>query len=338
MATQNRKRNVQQHFVTASYLAGFTPDGNRNSQLYIYERNGERIFRAIPDEVAKRRNYYSIPMKSGEFDDRVDVMITALEGQAMPSLKKLIARDYQLVVFERALLAHLIAFQEFRTPWARENFQKIQLRITEQQMKVAANAPGYFERLFEQLKAEGKLEASATPDGVRDALRNDRIRLKANPHAGIDTMVSTAQAIGNIYVQMRWVVLHSKGQDFLTSDTPVIRRNPGYSGGVYGGGLFAPAAEVWFPLSKRACLLICHDREMKKQFWELVEAGKMIEANALGDQLPPIVGSEVSGPLVSALNSETILNADRFIYSPFASEQVQKQFKGESNNVRVTIS
>ena len=86
MEPKTPQRNVQQHFVTASYLACFTPDGNRDSQLYIYERNTERMFRAVPDEAAKRRNYYSIPTWTGEFDDRVDEMLTALEGQAMPSL------------------------------------------------------------------------------------------------------------------------------------------------------------------------------------------------------------------------------------------------------------
>ena len=109
----NKKRNIQQHFVTAAYLAGFTPDGGRESQLYIYERNTEKMFRAIPDEAAKRRNYYSLPLPNGGFDDSVDTMLTALEGQAMPGLQKIVAGDYNLSIFERGLLAFLIAFQEF---------------------------------------------------------------------------------------------------------------------------------------------------------------------------------------------------------------------------------
>lgn len=111
------QRNIQQHYVTAAYLVGFTPEGTRDSQLYVYERNTERMFRLVADEAAKRRNYYSAPLPQGGFDDSVDTMLTALEGQAMPSLQKILAGDYSLSTFERALLAFLIAFQEFRTPW-----------------------------------------------------------------------------------------------------------------------------------------------------------------------------------------------------------------------------
>ena len=77
------KRNVQQHFVTAAYLAGFTPDAERDSKLYIYERNTEKMFRAVPDKAAKRRNYYSAPEPGGGFNDTLDRMLTAIEGQAM---------------------------------------------------------------------------------------------------------------------------------------------------------------------------------------------------------------------------------------------------------------
>ena len=107
LKSKGRKRNVQQHFVTAAYLVGFTPNTSRDSQLCVYERNSEKFFRLIPDEAAKRRNYYSIPKQEGGFHDEVDTMLTALEGQAMPSLRKLLARDYSASTFERALLAYI---------------------------------------------------------------------------------------------------------------------------------------------------------------------------------------------------------------------------------------
>ena len=109
MGTKKPQRNVQQHFVTASYLGGFTPDGDRNSQLYVYERKTEKVFRTIPDKAAKRRNYYSIPKPGGEFDDRIDEMLTKLEEQAMPSLRKLLTRDYDLSMAEARFGAEIEA-------------------------------------------------------------------------------------------------------------------------------------------------------------------------------------------------------------------------------------
>lgn len=288
MKPKRQPRNVQQHFVTAAYLVGFTPKGTRDSQLFVYERNSEKSFRLVPDEAAKRRNYYSIPQKDGGFNDVVDTMLTALEGQAMPSLQKLLSGDYELSTFERALLGYLIAFQEFRTPWARANFQKMEVSLMGQMMRVAAQAPGYLEHTLKELEADGKADGSVSADELRESLKNKKIKLVAKPHAGIDTMVSTAQSIGNIYAHMRWTVLHATEGEFLTSDAPVVRRDPGFRGGLYGGGLMSSTAEVWCPLDKRTCLLIDHDERRMSKFQELVESGKMEEAEKIRRELPPI--------------------------------------------------
>jgi hypothetical protein len=337
MKSKSKRRNVQQHFVTAAYLAGFTPEASRDSKLWVYERNSGKIFRLIPDEAAKRRNYYSIPQQDGGFNDAVDTMLTALEGQAMPSLRKLVARDYSLSTFERALLGHLIAFQEFRTPWARASFQEMELHLAKQMMRTAAQAPGYLENRLEEFKADGTLDGSVTAQEMREALRNEKIKLVARPHAGIDTMVSTAHHIGNIYTQMRWTVLHTKEAEFITSDAPVVRRDPGFRGGLYGGGLMNQTAEVWFPLCKGACLRVDHDEKRMAKFRELLESGKMEEAQAVTRELPAISGGYVKAHVVHAVNRQTIVNADRFVFAPFKSDEVSGLFKGECQNLRLVV-
>lgn len=337
-ANKKPQRNVQQHFVTAAYLAGFTPEGGRDSQLYIYERNTEKMFRSVPDEAAKRRNYYSAPLPEGGFDDTVDTMLTALEGQAMPSLQKLVARDYNLTTFERALLAFLIAFQEFRTPWTRHIFQKMQEDLTTSTMHMAANQPGYFERVFEELKAKGETDGSVTPDQLRDALRGGRIKAKAQPHADLHLIASMGQQIGNIYTRMLWTVVRAMEGEFVTSDAPVVRRDPGYKGGLYGGGLFSPTAEVWFPLSKQAVIVITHDETGEEKFFELLAAGRRDEAEAVRRQLPPIRERGARRTLVEAINQQTVTNADRFVFSPFESAEISKLLQGESQNMRMVSS
>jgi hypothetical protein len=337
-ANKKPQRNVQQHFVTAAYLAGFTPDGSRASQLYIYERNTERMFRAVPDEAAKRRNYYSAPLPEGGFDDTVDTMLTALEGQAMPSLQKLVARDYNLPTFERALLAFLIAFQEFRTPWTRQIFQKMQEDLTTSTMHMAANQPGYFERIFEELKAKGETDGSVTPDQLRDALRDGRIKAKAQPHADLHLIASMGQQIGNMYTRMQWTVVRAMEGEFVTSDAPVVRRDPGYKGGLYGGGLFSSTAEVWFPLSKQVVIVITHDEPGEDKFFELLTAGHRDEAEAVRRQLPPIRERGAKMTLVDAINHQTVTNADRFAFSPFESAEISKLLQGESQNMRMVSS
>jgi len=336
MDSKGQQRNIQQHFVTAAYLVGFTPEGRRDSNLWVYERNSGKVFRQIPDEAAKRRNYYSIPQKDGAFNDIVDTMLTALEGQAMPALQKLLAGDYKLSTFERALLGHLIGFQEFRTPWARASFQKMEVHLAQQMVQIAAQAPGYLERTLDELKAKGDVDTSVTAPQMRDVLRNGK--LVAQKHAGIDAMLTMSQTAGHFYTQMHWTVLRGTEGEFLTSDAPVVRRDTGFSGGFYGGGIASSTAQVWFPLSKRACLLITHDNERKRKFFELLENGKTKEAEAIRAELPEIVGRDIGAEGLQAVNEQTICNGDRFIFSPFQSDAISLLFKGECQNYRLVFS
>jgi|SRR6516225_8538736 len=333
---EQQQRNVQQHFVTAAYLVGFTPEDSRDSQLWVYERDSDKVFRLIPDEAAKRRNYYSIPAKDGSFNDIVDTMLTALEGQAMPVLQKLLVGDYRLSTIERALLGHLIAFQEFRTPWARASFQKMEVHLAQSMMRMAAQAPGYLERTLDELKAKGEVGASASAAEVRDYFRNSK--LVAKPHAGLDTMVTMSQTAGQAYTQMHWTVFRATEKEFLTSDAPVVRRDPGFTGGLYGGGIMSPTAQVWFPLSKKACLLITHDEERERKFFELLESGKVQEAEAIRAELPEIAERDIGAQYVHAVNEQTIRNADRFVFSPSQSDDICCLFKGECQNYRIGIS
>ena len=337
MKAKAHQRNTQQHFVTAAYLVGFTPESNRESKLWVYERNSDKTFRLIPDEAAKRRNYYSIAQKDGGFNDIVDTMLTALEGQAMPALKKLLVGDYKLSTFERALLGHLIAFQEFRTPWARASFQKMELHLAEHMMRMATQAPGYLEKTLDELKEKGEIDGSLTAAQMRNALGNKKVKLVARPHAGIDAMVSTAESAGHFYTQMHWTVFRATEGKFLTSDAPVVRRDPGLRGGFWGGGLMSSTAQVWFTLSQKACLLITHDDGRKRKFFELLEHGKIEEAKAVRAELPEISAHDINAEGVEAVNQQTIINADRFVFSPFESDEISRLFKGECQNYRIVV-
>ena len=336
MKSKAHQRNIQQHFVTAAYLVGFTPESKRDSRLWVYERNSDKVFRLIPDEAAKRRNYYSIPQREGGFNDIVDTMLTTLEGQAMPALQRLLVGDYKLSIFERALLGHLIAFQEFRTPWARASFQKMEVHLAQHMMRMAAQAPGYLERTLDEFKTKGEVDGSVTAAQMRNFFQKGK--LVARPHAGIDMMVTMSQTAGHFYTQMHWTVFRATDKEFLTSDAPVVRRDPGFRAGFYGGGLASSTAQVWFPLSKRACLLITHDSERNRKFFELLESGKVQEAEAIRAELPEISGCDINAEGVQAVNQQTIVNADRFVFSPFQSGEISRLFKGECQNYRIAVS
>ena len=169
--------------------------------------------------------------------------------------------------------------------------------MAQQLMNFSARAPGYMGHVLKQLKTEGKVDASVSADQIRSALKDGQTKLVAKPHAGIDLMVTSSQVAGNIYTQMKWTVIHAKWGELFTSDTPVSRRNPQHKG-IHGGGIMSPTTEVWFPLSKTACLLLRHDAVKMRTFDELLETGNLKEAQSLRAELPPIEGSEAQRELI----------------------------------------
>ena len=151
-------------------------------------------------------------------------------------------------------------------------------------------------------------------------------------------IASMGQQIGNIYTRMQWTVIRPAKGAFVTSDAPVVRRDPGFKGGLYGGGLMSSTAQVWFPLSKRACMVITHDATGEQKFFELLGAGRKDEAEAVRRQPPPILEREIGQSVVDGINCLTITNTDRFVFSPFESVEISKMLQGESQNMRIMTS
>lgn len=97
-------------------------------------------------------------------------------------------------------------------------------------------------------------------------------------------------------------------------------------------------AQIWFPLSKAACLAIGHDTEGENKFFALLAGGRRQEAEAVQRTLPPIREREARKPLVDGINHQTITNADRFVFSPFESADIGTRLQGESQNMRLVFS
>src|SRR5450432_621316 len=116
----NRPR--QQHYVTRAYLEGFAPAGG--TQLYVYSRGKMSPFRALPGNVAKIHNYYSSKRPDGTYDDRVEHMLqTNVEDPGLAVIRRLLSGHYNISRDARGRLAFLLAIQEYRVPWMREQME-----------------------------------------------------------------------------------------------------------------------------------------------------------------------------------------------------------------------
>jgi hypothetical protein len=80
MARANLKtRPEDQHYVSAAYLRGFVPDGER--ALFVRRRYKKTWFRQVPENIATRKNFYSILREEGCWDDTLeDLLAREIEG------------------------------------------------------------------------------------------------------------------------------------------------------------------------------------------------------------------------------------------------------------------
>ena len=115
-------RPQQQHYVTRAYLEGFVAD--KKKHLHVYTRGKTNGFAALPENVAKIRNYYSTKKEDGTYDDRVEHYLeTHIESPGLAVIKRLDAGHYNISRDARIRLSTLLAAQEYRVPWMREQME-----------------------------------------------------------------------------------------------------------------------------------------------------------------------------------------------------------------------
>jgi len=144
--------------------------------------------------------------------------------------------------------------------------------IQEQVMNFSLSVPGYLERILNDLRKRSENAQGVSADDLRESVRSGKIKLQANPEASLKALGYMLPTLIEFYSVMKWTVLISENQSFLTSDTPVCRHYPESSDS--GAGLMNRDLEVYFPISHNRALLLTHDRAKMAKFNELQQKGK----------------------------------------------------------------
>lgn len=243
-------RPKQQHYVTRAYLEGFLRPPQRHLQCYGRNRGP---FARLPEDLASQRNYYALKKSDGSWDDSVERLLgEAVESPGLPVLQKLASGRTRLNRLERQRLALLMAFQETRTPAAREKVRGFSKLLNDKIIsEVRSGDP-------EQKSIKLWGESGAAEVTLEQMVKDQEVL--CNDHAmEIHRMMGgAALKLAEVYKQMKFTVLYpTSEEEFITSDTPVIRVFPG--GPSVGAGLDRLNVEVRFPLSRRAFLTLTHD-------------------------------------------------------------------------------
>ncbi len=236
-------RPKQHHYVTKAYLEGFLRPSEQH--LMCYGR-GRGPFRRSPEDLACQRNYYALKKDDGTWDDSIETLIgSTVEGPGLPIIQKLSSGNTRLTWQDRNRISLLIAFQEMRTPSARE--------------RTRAFSRALRERVSHDIKAADPHQNSVQIVGASGAstVTLDEM-LKVHDEICDDhsmeihrSLMGAALKLSELLRYMKFTVHYPTGdEEFITTDTPVIRVFRGTA--PLGTGINRSDVEIRFPLSRNS--------------------------------------------------------------------------------------
>jgi hypothetical protein len=322
------------HFVTRAYLEGMLADGE--TRLWVYERNKNRVFRNIPKNLASKRAYYAILGNDGVENDKFEKFLAErVEVPGIAVIRRLSHNMKQLNWDERFHGANLIATQELRVPFMRDQFSNVMKKFYTSFMHSSIAVPGMLEKDLRQLQEEGKVAMTISADELRNAVTSGGVALEMKPEASLRALSDAIPALIDTYVQMKWTVLISTEIIFVTSDCPVCRDYP--QSGKYPVGTINPDLTVYFPIAPNRVLKLTHDLKKYRIFQHLMQIGDERKAVQLRERTPVVSYRFVSNEEVEFINNLIIQRAHRWVYSPVEMPSMPKVFRGECVNIRMEL-
>jgi hypothetical protein len=320
------------HFVTCAYLEGMLASGE--SRLWVYERNSDHVFRNIPKNLASKKSYYTAVGKDGVETDKVEKMLgKVVEGPGIAILRYIAKEMKQLDWEQRFRVAMLIAAQEMRVPYMRDQLSNAMKGITTAYMNTKVSAPGVLEAYLERIKATDNKYSTVSVEDIRNAVISGKIYPNMHPEASIQAMGHTLPLLMKTYAEMKWEVFIARDGEFVTSDCPVCRDYPETSAGF--AGLDNKDLNIYFPISRDRVLRLSHDQKKLEKYERFMNKGREREATLLLSRIPAISYRFIPSAETERINELIIRRASRWIYSPSQNPSIITRFRGDCINLRM---
>jgi Protein of unknown function (DUF4238) len=296
-----QQQTVNQHYVTAGYLAGFTLGGTRYSPFFIYSPAGSPVRESVPDRVGVERHYHDIDIPRFR-PDHLEVKFQEIEGPACALFRTLSANPGRPLITDSEKESALMFFavQAARVPQSKAKYEGLMLGGGRAFLEAMAYSPESFSRVVSVAQRYGVPIREHEQERLRETVDGGHIFPIADKTQLAVGIFRLAYAILDKLDGMHYTLWYSKGPDwFVCSDHPV---GIFYSVSADGDMLENPLAlenpivelhtdPMYMPLAHNVALVI-HRRE-----------------NA------PIVQG-VNQRMVGVVNAITISHAQRFICSP----------------------
>ncbi|TVM04057.1 MAG: hypothetical protein CV087_02380 [Candidatus Brocadia sp. WS118] len=282
-----------QHYIPRFYLREFTdPETPNGYEPYVwkYEHESKKWKKKSPRNIASKPDFYSFIDQEGKRRDEIEKMLSIIEGKTASIYRNKICAIQCLTNQEKATMAEFVTLMIMRIPMFHNTVDTSLSEIITIMMRMYKDRPEAAKSLKEEYERD---TGKKLPENFDESwLDPSRYKISTTKSFLLKMMVSLSSEIAKIIFNMEWAFLHtSKDAWFITSDSPLIMRNPKSNSPWYGHGFMSQGIEVTIPLSKQICLLAT----WKKGLWQNIDVPQQV---------------------VKELNHDRIEASDKFIISP----------------------
>ena len=213
------------HYLPHFYLAGFTPQGNKDDMLHVLDMETGKTWKSKPGGVAHQIDYYRLD--DGAPDPfALEKNLADFEGQAAEALRGIVA-DRSIGAFERReVLVNFVALMALRVPSQRNMLADFEKRVAVMMAQNMVSSPEVWADLKASARAEGVDVGDLPYEEMRDfVMDTSRYTIEVGRESLIATTFSALDKLIPLIGQRRWsVAVAGEGAgDFICCDTPVAR-------------------------------------------------------------------------------------------------------------------
>lgn len=230
------------HYLSQSYLKGFTPLGTKESQLTCLDFEKRKIFTPTPKNVGKERDFNRIDLDGFE-PDYLESQLSFFEDKADQAIRN-IEKTRKLVGDDRILALNLIALFALRNPSRREHWNDIMDHTLKVALSMAAANVG------------GTSNGILITEEFKQFVDEGKFQIKVPRQEHIDLELRTLDEIILSLVHRKWALIEAP-QDaaFVTCDRAVALIWTEHGKYSHSPGFALHETEVHFALSKRFALV-----------------------------------------------------------------------------------
>jgi len=279
------------HYVPQGYLAAFTDSGEKKGQFHVLDVGTGRRFRTSPKNIAVARDFNRVDI-DGLPIDALESALAGLDDLAVKAIRNVISRQIFPDAADANTILNLLGLIAVRSPLNRESFNRAREHTLRVIGQLLVSDRALYERHLRRAHEAGDVPNVEMPyETMKDFIEQEAYEIEFHPEGNSRAEFKVFDGLLPILGRRSWSLLVAPpdGPQFISSDRPVsliwrdAREAP--------VGFALRETEVFFPLGRSAAFYGVFERP-------LPEVTRLNETQ------------------VAAMNTRTLMHADRYVVSP----------------------